>query len=74
MGNWLTYRAAAHRVGRSVRTIKRWRKGGMPMAIRADGQRIVEEKVLLKWWRDRLTAWPTHQYRLRAMRQSEESG
>lgn len=30
-----------------------------------DGERVVDEEVLLAWWRDRLDAWPAHQYRLR---------
>jgi hypothetical protein len=46
----------------------------MPMGweIR-DGQRVrvVEEKILLAWWRQRLQNWPTHQYRLRALQASE---
>lgn len=64
----LTYREAARRVRRSVRTIKRWRMAGMRMGwdVR-DGQRVrvVDEDVLLAWWRDRLDAWPSWQYRLR---------
>lgn len=27
--------------------------------------RVVDEEVLLRWWRDRLDGWPAHQYRLR---------
>lgn len=61
----LTYVEAARRVRRSVRTIKRWRRAGMPMGW-SNGFRVVEEDVLLAWWRARLDAWPTHQYRLRA--------
>ncbi|MFB3980368.1 hypothetical protein [Microbacterium proteolyticum] len=64
----LTYREAAQRVRRSVRTIKRWRLGGMPMGWEIQhGQkvRVVDEEVLLSWWRDRLDGWPAHQYRLR---------
>lgn len=64
---WLTYREAAKRVQRSVRTINRWRRAGMPMRHDEDGLRVVEEKVLLRWWRARLDAWPPHQYRLRAL-------
>lgn len=66
----LTYREAAHRVGRSIRAIKRWRKAGMPMGwdVR-DGQRVrvVRESVLLGWYRDRLMADPVHQLRMRAL-------
>lgn len=60
----LTYREAAVRVRRSVRTMWRWRKQGMPMgwAVR-DGQRVrvVDEEILLEWYRARLQAWPIHQ-------------
>lgn len=66
---WLTYAEAAHRVNRSIRTINRWRRAGMPMNWDTrDGQpvRTVREDILLDWWRDRLNNWPPHQYRLRA--------
>lgn len=63
---WLTYRGAAHRVGRSVRTINRWRGSGMPMSVDQEGRRIVEEEVLLAEYRKRLDAWPPHQHRVRA--------
>jgi hypothetical protein len=62
----LTYRDAARRVRRSVRTIKRWRRGGMPMTFDAQGRRVVELSTLLRWWRARMTADPVHQARLRA--------
>lgn len=64
----LTYRQAATRTRRSIRTINRWRKRGMPMAWDVRGGqrvRVVEERVLLAWWRDRMTADPVHQIRLR---------
>jgi hypothetical protein len=61
----LTYRQAAARVDRSVRTIKRWRRGGMQMDLDGYGRRVVDEEVLLAWWRSRLQACPTHQYRMR---------
>lgn len=71
-----TYREAARRVRRAPITIKRWRRNGMPMTweIR-EGQRVrvVDEDVLLAWWRDRLDGWPTHQYRLRRMRQQAKN-
>lgn len=75
MSEYLTYRQAAKRVGRSVRTIKRWRKSGMPMRFNADGLRVVELEVLQEWWRDRMNAWPPHQYRIRRelKRMSEQS-
>lgn len=70
-----TYREAAVRVRRSVRTLWRWRKRGMRMgwAIR-DGQRVrvVREDVLLAFWRARMQSWPVHQYRIK--RQREASG
>ena len=57
----LTYREAARRVRRSVRTINRWRKAGMHMTWENQhGQRVrvVEEDVLLAHWRGRLDANP----------------
>lgn len=55
----LTYREAAARVRRSVRTLWRWRKKGMRMGwgIR-EGQRVrvVREDVLLAHWRSILRA------------------
>lgn len=67
-----TYREAAVRVRRSVRTLWRWRKRGMRMgwAIR-DGQRVrvVREDVLLAFWRERMKGWPVHQYRIRKQRE-----
>ena len=76
MGEMLSYRQAARRVKRSIRSINRWRRGGMPMSWEVrEGQRVrvVDEETLLKWWRDRLTAWPVHQQRLRKMRAEEEA-
>lgn len=69
----LTYREAARRVKRSIRTIKRWRRGGMPMTFDQQGRRVVTEQTLLAWWRARMTADPAHQYRLRRMREETES-
>lgn len=66
----VTYREAAARVHRSPRAIKRWRCNGMPMGWEVrDGQRcrVVEEGILLAWWRGRLRADPVHQARLRRM-------
>lgn len=68
MGEQLTYREAAKRVRRSVRTIKRWRKGGMRMGFDTSGRRVVDEELLLAWWRARMTADPVHQRRLLAQR------
>jgi hypothetical protein len=66
----LTYREAARRVRRSIRTINRWRRAGMPMTWEIQhGQRVrvVDEDVLLAHWRDRLDANPAHQWRLRQL-------
>ncbi len=66
----LTYREAARTVRRSVRTIKRWRRAGMTMTWeQRDGQRVrvVDEDLLFATLRDRLDAWPSHQYRLRRL-------
>lgn len=68
---WHTYRSAAKRVGRGVSTIANWRRWGMPMEWRTvEGQRarVVREDVLLAHFRQHLTAWPAHQYRMRALR------
>lgn len=62
---WLTYRGAAVRVQRSVRSIKQWRKDGMPMGWDDQGRRIVREDVLVAELGRRLAAWPPHQYRIR---------
>lgn len=64
---WLTYRDAAKRVHRSTRAIKRWRANGMPMTFDTSGRRIVDEQVLLAWFRARLQADPVHQARMRAL-------
>lgn len=64
----LTYRQAAQRVRRSIRTVNRWRKAGMPMGWDTrDGQhvRVVEEQVLLAWWRERMLADPVYRARVR---------
>ncbi len=66
----LTYREAAREVRRSVRTIKRWRRAGMTMTWeQRDGQRVrvIDEDLLFATLRDRLDAWPSHQYRLRRL-------
>lgn len=72
----LTYREAAARVGRSPRAIRYWRARGMVMTwATRDGQtvRVVEEDVLLAWWRQRLQNWPPHQYRMRALLAQQET-
>ncbi|ONI65643.1 hypothetical protein CSIV_05025 [Microbacterium sp. CSI-V] len=72
----LTYREAAKRVHRSRRTIRHWRMQGMPMmwALR-DGQRVrvVELRVLLSWWRQKLKNDPIVQQRIRAEKRREEA-
>ena len=69
---WFDYVSAARRVHRTDRTIKRWRREGMPMSWR-NGMRIVREDVLLATYRQRLKNSPVHQYRLRALRRAELS-
>ncbi|MCT1363947.1 hypothetical protein [Microbacterium sp. p3-SID131] len=68
MGEMLTYRQAARRVGRSMRAVRYWRARGMPMSweIR-EGQkvRVVEKSVLLAWWRERMKNDPVYQINLR---------
>lgn len=68
MGDMLTYRQAARRVHRSVRAVRYWRARGMPMSweIREGQQvRVVEESVLLAWWRERMKNDPVYQINLR---------
>ena len=62
---WFTYRGAAIRAGRSVRTMKRWVRDGMAAGWDDQGRRIVREDVLLAELRRRLDAWPPHHYRIR---------
>ncbi len=72
----LTYREAARRVHRSTRAIRRWRLNGMPMGWEVRGGqrvRVVEERVLLAWWRERMQNWPPHIYRLRRLLAEEEN-
>lgn len=73
----LTYIEAAKVVDRSPRTVRYWRHCGMPMTwdVR-DGRlvRVVDEDVLKAWWRERMTNWPTHRWRLRAKLSSLEAG
>lgn len=64
---WLTYREASVRVRRSIRTIKRWRREGMPMSFDPHGRRIVEEHTLLTEYRNRLGRDPIHQQRIRTI-------
>jgi hypothetical protein len=73
---WHTYRSAAKRVGRSVRTIRYWREWGMPMSWKVIGgqrTRVVREDVLLKHFRQHLKNSPVHQYRLRAQQRTIEN-
>jgi hypothetical protein len=71
----LTYREAAARVHRSIRTLWRWRKHGLQMGwgIR-DGQRVrlVREDVLLAYWRARMLADPVYRLRVAAQIRADE--
>ncbi|AVL96916.1 MULTISPECIES: hypothetical protein [Microbacterium] len=72
----LTYREAAQRVRRSRRTIRHWKLQGMRMGWdRRDGQlvRVVDEDVLLAWWRDRMDNDPVWQNRVRAKLRDQSS-
>lgn len=76
MAEYLTYKEAAARTRRSIRTINRWRRGGMPMEWqKRNGQRfrVVRLDILLAWWRERLNSDPAHQYRLRKMRNENDT-
>lgn len=63
---WHTYEDAARRVNKDPRTIKRWRRNGMPMSFNSAGERIVREDHLLEWFRQTLQNSPIHYYRMRA--------
>lgn len=72
---WLDYKEAAVRVRSSEATMRRWAAAGMPMIWgERSGQRarLVDEEVLLAWWREKLTTAPVHYYRRR--RRSREQG
>lgn len=61
---YLTTRAAARRVNRSVRSLRTWRRDGMQ--VRFVGRRMeVEEEHLLLWWRQKTFANPVTPYRIR---------
>ncbi|WP_232225398.1 hypothetical protein [Leucobacter salsicius] len=62
---WYTYRGAAARAERSVRSIKRWVREGMAAGWDDEGRRIIREDLLLAELRRRLDANPAHQYRIR---------
>ena len=68
--NWYTYKGAAERVGRSVRTIKRWAQEGMAMRSDNRGLSVVREDVLLEEYRRRLDLNTVHQ---RKRNESEDS-
>ncbi len=65
MTTLLTRREAAKTVGRSVRTIKRWKAQGMPTTRRHDGAVLVEETILKAWLRQKTLQNPVHKWRLR---------
>lgn len=60
---WLTFRQAARRVSRSLRTLHYWRADGMHTELDHRGRRIVEERTLLAMYRHKLQANPIHQQR-----------
>lgn len=41
------------------------------MGFDGRGRRVVEERVLLEYYRQLLGGWPIHQYRMRALLASE---
>lgn len=72
--NYFSYREAARATRRSVMTIKRWRRHGLPMGWETrEGQRVrvVREDVLKAWWRERMTHDPVWQNKMRRRRQDE---
>lgn len=71
---WLTYKAAAKHVGRSVTAIRLWGRQGMPLGWKTiDGQRtrVVREDVLMATFREKLKNDPSHQAKLRRIRREE---
>ena len=71
---WLTYKQAAKFVGRSKGAIRLWGRQGMPLGWKTiDGQRarVVSDRVLLEWSRQKMKNSPVHQYRMRAIRRAE---
>lgn len=76
MAEYLTYREAARLTGRSIRSINRWRRGGMPMTWESrNGQRVrvVEKTVLQAWFRQRLSSNPAHQWKMRTLRKKNDT-
>jgi len=69
-----TYDEAARRVGRSKRALQRWHRKGMPMHVDHQGRKIVDEAILVAWYRHNLKTWPPHQYRLRRILAGHETG
>lgn len=57
---------------RSRRTIERWKHHGMPTSYDDRGRVVVEERVLLAYFRARLRAWPIHQQRMRVEARREQ--
>ena len=47
---------------RSLGTVKRWKRQGMPTRLH-DGQREVELETLLQWWRESIMNSPTNRAR-----------
>lgn len=61
---YLPTREGARRVRRSVRTLRSWRRQGMPVTF--DGRRmLIEEETLLAWLRKKNLANSAHQKQLR---------
>ena len=74
MTEWLTYREAAAKVGRSKRALQRWHRNGMPMQLDEKGRKIVHEVTLYAWYRKRLKAWPAHQWKMRTIMRDTPKG
>lgn len=62
---WLPTRQAARRVGKTIRTIRRWRQLGMPVRF-VDGRMHIEEETLLLWWRQQTMRNACTKWRIRA--------
>ena len=65
----LTLAEASREIGRSRRTLMRWKKEGMPTALDGHGRILVRMDVAGEWKRKKLQGWPPHQYRMRRIRE-----
>lgn len=64
---WYTYRTAARRTGRSIRTLREWVLDGMPATVDPETREVlIAEPDLFVWWRRKNRANPRMRQRVRA--------